>query len=240
MGNPPPSKRLREALYEPVEGLPQRKKGLGSGIRAAKRWIMNRLFERGMDTAVHAIELDHFHRDRIWYVPSDWSDLRRAMRGRKVGPADVFVDFGSGKGRMVYQAARFPFGRVIGVEISEKLCEVARENIAARTEKLKCTDVQLVTMDAAEFAVPDDVTYVYFYHPFGGETFKAVVANIVQSLERRPRRLTVIYQTPVLEEHLLATGRFRYARTVKYRCRDPHRMSVYESWAPGSPDVSTG
>lgn len=234
MGSPPPTKRLREALYEPVEGLPQRKKGVGSGIRAAKRWIRNRLFDRGIDTAVHAIELDHFHPDRTWYVPSDWSDLRRALRGGEVGRDDVFVDFGSGKGRIVYQAARFPFGRVMGVEISEKLSRIAQENIAARRDQLECTDIELVTVDAAQFAVPDEMTFAYFYHPFGGETFKAVVDNIVQSLERRPRRLTIIYQTPVLEEYLLSTGRFRYARTVKYRRSDPHRMSVYESRAPGT------
>jgi hypothetical protein len=84
-------------------------------------------------------------------------------------------------------------------------------------------------MDATQFVVPDDATFAYFYHPFGGDTFKAVVDNIVQSLERRPRRFVIIYQIPVLEEYLLSTGRFRYVRTVKYGRGDPHRMSIFES-----------
>ena len=191
-----------------------------------------------MDTSEYAVELDHFHPERTWYLPSDWRDLRRALRGIEVGPVDVFVDFGSGKGRIVYEAARQPFGKVIGVEVSDRLNQIARKNIERNRHKLRCRRIDLVTADAVHFAIPDDMTVAYFYHPFSGDTFKNVIDNIVRSLDRRPRRLTIVYQIPLMEDYLLSTGRFAVLRTVKYRQDDPHRMTVYQS-RPASLAVST-
>lgn len=102
--------------------------------------------------------------------------------------SDVFVDFGSGKGRIVYQAARYPLKRVIGVEISEKLNEIASANIEQNRSRLRCQDVELVTCDAADYGIPDDMTIAYFIYPFAGETFRHVIENIVDSLVRNPRQ----------------------------------------------------
>lgn len=81
---------------------------------------------RGLDTSAHAIEPGHLHPDRVWYQPSGWNFLPRVLRGEEVPATDVFVDFGSGKGRVLYQAAQNRFARVIGVEISAALSEAAR------------------------------------------------------------------------------------------------------------------
>ncbi len=45
-----------------------------------------------------------------------------------------FLDFGSGKGRMVIAAATLPFRRVLGVEISDRLLQEARRNVEAMRE----------------------------------------------------------------------------------------------------------
>ena len=108
---------------------------------------------------------------------------------------DVLVDFGSGKGRMVFLAAHYPFKKIVGVEISEELNQVARQNIERHLPELRSKNIELVTSDALLFAIPDDMTIAYFYNPFQGEIFKAVLANIHSSLERRPRSLWVAYQT---------------------------------------------
>jgi cyclopropane fatty-acyl-phospholipid synthase-like methyltransferase len=196
--------------------------------KAADR-VADLIFERGVSTSKTEVELDHFHPDRVAYEASGWLDLRRALGKRKIQPTDVFIDFGSGKGRMVYQAAKYPFARVIGVEISANLNELARRNIDRSLDKLACRNIELVTIDAADFEIPDDVTIAYLYHPFGGETFKAVMRHIVESLDRNPRRLTLIYQMPWREDHILATGRFELLRTLKRRRSDPRRIAVYES-----------
>src|SRR6478609_9761998 len=71
------------------------------------------------DLDVYGLDAD----DRVYYIPSNWLTLRRVLRRHDVRPDDVFIDLGSGKGRMVLEAARYPFRRVIGVELAQPLHE---------------------------------------------------------------------------------------------------------------------
>lgn len=224
----PPERKLRRALANTLKGLPKEKRLLGLRSDIA-RWLGDRVFERGLQTAGPEVELDHFRPDCTHYVPSGWLDLRRALPKRTVRPTDVFVDFGSGKGRMVYQAAKYPFARVVGVEISAKLNELARQNIERNLHRLVCRNIDLVNADAADFEIPDDMTVAYFFIPFTGETFEAVLQNIIRSLDRNPRRLRIIYSYPAPEDRILSTGRFELVRTVKRRTGDPRRTAVYAS-----------
>jgi hypothetical protein len=223
-----PTRKLQERLYHPLRGLPD--DSFFTRIRhKTADWVGDLLFERGVSTSKTEVELDHFHPDRVPYQASGWLDLRRALPKRKIRPTDVFIDFGSGKGRMVYLAAKYPFARIIGVEVSASLNEVARRNIDGSLHKLACHNIELVTIDAAAFEIPDDVTVAYLYHPFGGGTFEATIGNLIESLDRNPRRLTLIYQMPWREDYVLASGRFELVRTVKRRRNDPRRIAVYES-----------
>lgn len=149
------------------------------------------------------------------YKPTEWTTLARILPKRQVGPDDVFLDIGSGLGRVVFQAARYPFRRVVGVELSDRLNQVARDNVARNRHRLRCPDVELVTADAREYEVPDDVTVVFMANPFTGEPFQAVVENILASVDRRPRRLRLVYRNPVEHDGLMATGRFRVVRRAR-------------------------
>jgi SAM-dependent methyltransferase len=214
--------RLLGALTQPVADLaPFAPSGrlwrATRPYRAARNRLVGSIFERGLETERFELELEHFRRDSVTYQPSHWGWLRKVLRAVQVDPHDVFVDFGSGKGRIVFQAARYPFARVVGVEISERLSQIARSNIERNRGRLRARRVDLVTADAAAFAVPDDMTYAYFYYPFAGETFRTVVANIVDSIDRNPRRVTLVYACPRLEDAILATGRFALRRTLKSR-----------------------
>jgi hypothetical protein len=205
--------------------------------------VVRHLFERGelIETASEA-RLEDYRLDdpeRVRYVATGRFVLPRVLRRIGVGPDDVFIDFGSGKGRVVYQAARFPFKRVIGVEIAEELNRIARYNIDHNRDRLACRDVELVTADAVGYQVPDDVTVAYFYHPFEGKTFARVIDNLVASLDRSPRQLRVIYVYPKSVDLLLETGRFELER--KMRAPRPalsqwHEVHIFRSRAPGAND----
>jgi SAM-dependent methyltransferase len=149
------------------------------------------------------------------YEPSGWLDLRRILRPGDVGEDDVFLDLGSGKGRVVMQAAQYGFRRVIGVELSPELNLIAQANVNARRSPLRCDDIQFVTGDVTEYAIPDDVTVIYLFNPVRGDAFAALVQRIVESLDRQPRLLRVIYNTPLEEQALLQTRRFRVERAVR-------------------------
>lgn len=147
----------------------------------------------------------------------------------EVGSDDVFVDFGCGKGRMLLAAAMQPFRRVVGIDISPELCEVARDNIERNRERLRCKDVEVIAVDATEFAVPDDMTVAYLYNPFQGEVFQRVLANIVASLERHPRRVRIVYLLPAMQEAILETKRFRVVKTVPFGDGPAQRVAFYET-----------
>jgi SAM-dependent methyltransferase len=153
------------------------------------------VFERrlGVDTEeiVPLEALGLGHGDRVSYTPSDWFTARSGALG--AGPDDVFIDYGCGKGRVVLMAARYPFKRVIGVDVSGALISIAERNVAKSADRLRCKDIVLVKADAADYEVPDDVTIAYFYKPFTGQTFAKVVDQLVASLERRPRQLQVVF-----------------------------------------------
>ena len=165
------------------------------------------------------------------YAPSAWHVLPRALYYLGVSGSDTFVDFGCGKGRVVHQAARWPFRRVIGVEISPVLAELARATLAARRHRYRCKDVQIVVSDVTLFRVPDDLTIGYFFHPFTGETFDAALREIVRSIDRHPRRVRLIYVYPVLGARILATERFRLVKWQRGGLRDRRlfRAAIFES-----------
>ena len=192
---------------------------LGGVYLTVRHALSARLIERrlGIETSdyvdLEALGIDAPGRAR--YLPSNWLDLRRILHERDVDADDVFLDIGSGKGRVVLQAASYRFRRVIGVELSPELNAIAAANVHSRAHSLRCRDIQLVTMNAADYAIPDDVTVIYCFNPFGGATFTAVIDRLIESLDRNPRTLRFIYNIAAEEPTLLGTGRFHKVRTAR-------------------------
>jgi SAM-dependent methyltransferase len=201
------------------------------GVVRGSSWLADRLFDRGLDTAASTNEPEHEHPDRLLYVASAWNVLPRALRFLGVSESDVFVDFGCGKGRVVHQAAQRPFRRVIGVEISPALAEIARANLAARRHQHRCRQVEIVVSDAMQFPIPDDLTIGYLFHSFRGEVLDAVLRGIVESIDRQPRRVRLIYVHPIHSEQVLETGRFRLLKEQRPRflLDSVSRTKIFES-----------
>jgi histone methylation protein DOT1 len=197
--------RLR-ALAKPLATLP----GTGRSYRFLRRSVYEPLLERmqGVDTAatVGYPELGFGPERGNAYQASNWWMLPAMLDSGEVSGEDVFADFGSGKGRVVYQAAtQYTFGRVIGIELAEGLNVIARRNLERNRDRLRC-DFEIVTADLMEYVVPDDLTVAYFFNPAVDEPFRAAVDHIIESLRRRPRKLTLIYGNPVMHDYLEARG----------------------------------
>jgi SAM-dependent methyltransferase len=203
-------------------------------VEAARSTAGQVLFRSGYQETAHRVTLESLgldHPDRGAYSASPWWVLRWLLPRSDVRSSDVFVEFGCGKGRVVLDAARrYPFRRVVGVELAPELSDVARRLVARERDRLRCRDVRIETSDATEYAIPDDMTHAYLYNPFNGPSFERFCANVVESLDRAPRPLRLIYVYPEDHEALAATGRFRLVRRVHTtRLVFPVRATIYEA-----------
>ena len=84
---------------------------------------------------------------------------------------------------------------------------LARIN-AARVRGRRCP-IDIVEADATRFAVPDDVTCVVIYNPFCGEALEAALRLVLDSMDRRERRMRLVYGNPKEHDLVMRLGRFR-------------------------------
>jgi SAM-dependent methyltransferase len=110
----------------------------------------------------------------------------------------VFVDLGSGKGRVLLVAQEFPFSRIVGVEWSSELTAIARSNLAVAAGADAPDDrFVLLQMDAGAYEFPLAPLVLFLFNPFGDETMARVVAGLERSLVAYPRSIFVIYANPL-------------------------------------------
>ena len=149
-------------------------------------------------------------RHAVRYEPSPEALVRQAIAILGIEPAAfTFIDFGSGKGRVLMIAAEYSFKRLIGIEFSSELNEIAKHNIARLPSNLNLVDrVSLLCYDAAEFDLPLTDLVCYFYNPFRA----AVLGPIVDKLATRAtegHRIIIIYVDPQYRDLFEQTGTFR-------------------------------
>jgi SAM-dependent methyltransferase len=130
------------------------------------------------------------------YFPSSFRALKRVLDDLDIQAVDVFVDYGCGMGRALVLAARMPFSRLYGVEVSERLLDVARRNLQAALAPSRLADVTLVAGNALNFRLPAAASVLYFYNPFHGGILSAVMADIERSLHESPRPLRIVFNNP--------------------------------------------
>ena len=135
--------------------------------------------------------------DRLGVLNLDWNSF-------------VFVDLGCGKGKALLLAARFSFMRVIGVELSDKLARLARQNVSTyRYSDLKCRNIEVLNGDAAAYMFPAERLMVYCFNSFSGAVVREVLRNLNQSLQQHPRAAYFLYVNPVWESVFVECGFMR-------------------------------
>jgi SAM-dependent methyltransferase len=128
----------------------------------------------------------HSHHPRI---------IRQSLMALNIRHEDyTFIDFGCGKGRVLLLASEFPFRRIVGLEFSPQLAEIAKRNLKSyRSKTQRCRDIEVLIADATEYQLPPEPEVLYFYSPFTGQTMERVVKNIESSVQKSPRELLVLF-----------------------------------------------
>lgn len=123
-------------------------------------------------------------------LPLLWSIQALGIR-----PASFsFIDYGSGRGRVLLTAARLPFRRVIGVEFVPMLHNQALENIARYPrQRLACREVISLNMDAVDYEPPAGNLITFFYNPFNAKMLDKVVDRILAARQHGRRAVYVIF-----------------------------------------------
>lgn len=162
--------------------------------------------QHGIETSkrIHLTDLEiespnWIYADGYWPTPPRvFQDALSALSSKHENL--VFIDFGSGKGRVLLMASEFPFRRIIGVEFSSELHAIAQENILRyKSTTQKCRDIISVCADFTQFSIPPEPLFVFLYNPSSQQITSALARNIAQSLQEHPRELWVLYVTPAYD-----------------------------------------
>ena len=148
--------------------------------------------------------------DGMLYEATPYLVLHDILRHLDLGPEDVFVDLGCGKGRVTCAAARSGSGKVVGVEQDEGFLQVAQANLDALSDTR--ADVHLHHGLAQDFDF-DQTTVVFLFNPFGARTLEGVLQLLHESVERNPRPLRIVYVNPVHEKVLQDSDWLRNTQT---------------------------
>jgi hypothetical protein len=132
----------------------------------------------------------------LWYQPTAPNLIVYVIRYLGIDPREFsFIDMGSGKGRVILTASRFPFKAVLGVEFSPDLHETAVRNIGNYTGPV-ATKAQSLLMDASEFRFPAGKLVIFLFNPFKGPVLDAVLKNIRSALVEASE-VFIIYFVPM-------------------------------------------
>jgi Histone methylation protein DOT1 len=164
-----------------------------------------------------------------FYVPTTASVIYEILNSLPLRPnAFAFVDMGSGKGRALLVASEFPFARIVGIELSPRLHQIAEENIRRyRPASQQCRVFSLHCMDVADYDFGQEPLVLFLFDPFGRETLQRVIGNLEASLRTRPRDVSVVYVHPQFEDVLGSSGFLRKVREGGPPWRPWSRYVVY-------------
>ncbi len=168
------------------------------------------------------LEIQDFDvRHGVYYQATSAALVRRILNRLNIDHSHfVFVDLGSGKGRVLLMAAQLPFKRVIGVEIAEELIQCARRNIDSFRGELK-VPIELVCDNAARFHFPHEPTVLFMFNPFDETVMSRVIENLLAAADDSGKEVLVVYHSTRCRELFDRSTRFQlldeFQHTVIYR-----------------------
>jgi SAM-dependent methyltransferase len=106
----------------------------------------------------------------LWYEAASPVIFRQFMAALEIPFDDFeFVDYGSGKGRVLMLAAEQGFRKATGIEFAGELVEVARKNVEIfNRSRAKPAIIESRRMDAKDYVLPDVPLVLFFFQPVQG------------------------------------------------------------------------
>ncbi len=129
---------------------------------------------------------------------SSYAELDRLFAGVEIGPDDVLVDVGCGKGRALnWFLERYPRNRIKGIELDPEVCRKTARRLRRRT------NVTVLCGDAPTL-LPRDGTIFYLFNPFDGVVMNRFAASVLAL----PAGATIVYYRAQFVEPFRTHPRF--------------------------------
>ena len=215
---------LRRVLTWAATSLRQR--GVATTCKIAFSSATDRCFDwrYGTDTyqAVDVEELQarsNNSQHAVHYQATKAGPFKKLLRHLQLPANSVFVDYGSGKGRVVMLAAQQArrFKRVVGLDFSPRLCAIARRNVETFRRRVgSLAPVAILEADATAHEPSADANVFFFYNPFNEVILRQVIARIGQSLTSHPRPIWLIYGTPLHAQVIEQSGLFQSPTALSF------------------------
>src|SRR5690606_7315983 len=170
------------------------------GLRDSLKLYVDRIYQRSRDRRLGIRTIGYYDhaalglaREYNEYEAVNYRCLDVAFRSlQPICERDVAIDYGAGMGRVMVKAARYPFGKVLGVESAPRLIAAARRNLST-ARSLRRQTVELLVADALEYELPTEVNRIILFNPMIGRPMYRLLDRIHASLLRRPRPLKIVY-----------------------------------------------
>lgn len=188
---------------------------------------------------------NRFNDDYYRYEPTSYSGLICAFDELEavMTKYDRLVDFGCGKGRVLFYVNQRFQCEVCGIEVDEELYEAALDNRAYYNTRFRDTwdKIEIINGKAEEYKIHPEDNFFYFFNPFEINIFEKVIDNIIKSVEEHPRRVFVMMYYPKEEYRRHMRYRhfqlYRIARLPAYAMDWDEKVVIYEYGMPPVPEA---
>lgn len=133
----------------------------------------------------------HYHP----YEPTPYTALEELFKHYEVHKNDHIVDFGCGKGRLIFYLNYLFKVLVTGIEMNKSFFQEAltnRESYLKNTNGISET-IQFYCCLAEDYKIQSDDNRFYFFNPFSVQIFMKVLKNILLSVECNKREIDLIF-----------------------------------------------
>jgi len=153
--------------------------------------------------------------DSYRYSTMIYSTIHKILKHLNLQPSDIFVDIGSGKGRVLCCAALYKIKRVVGIELSTELSDEAQVN--AQKMHGRKTPINIYSDNATNFDY-SEMTVCFLFNPFGAITLDNVLNKIRKDIGRNhirlayanPAHIEIFAKHDWLEQYEFWVGRNKY------------------------------
>lgn len=162
--------------------------------------------EKGRDRFLHvqtmsvgerANESSHYHH----YEATSYWMLDELFEVYEVNREGAFVDFGCGKGRVLFYVHHYFQMAVVGIEMNDQLYREAllNETSYLQNKKKLAKPIKIEHEFAERYPIEGIETTFFLFNPFSLQIFMKVLDNILRSVEENPRTVDLILYYPAGE-----------------------------------------